>query len=250
MKLLLENWREHLKEILDPSENVLSAHPGVAKETMANTLSAEDAFKEDAEALMEGEELPDPELEFETSLISSPNEEVIKRFYESLNSGKRSGFLTYYVEEDLRNMNLYLVKDHSAGFAIKSDGDIVSVHNNSSLKGLANKFLSAAKGAGGSKLDHFDGFLSGLYRKHGFGDVYEVYQWDEEYRPKEWTYDSIDIHNEKTSIYAQAVEKNYNVGRNLILSAENGYKIEAAPADKINQYRHGRPDVVFRKYVQ
>ena len=44
-------------------------------------------------------------------------------------------------------------------------------------------FLRTAKEKGGTMLDHFDGFLSGLYRRYGFTDVYEVYQWEEQYRP-------------------------------------------------------------------
>tara|TARA_Y100000034_G_scaffold81684_1_gene97912 strand:+ start:185 stop:931 length:747 start_codon:yes stop_codon:yes gene_type:complete len=247
MKLLLENWNKFLREAEDSSENMLSDHRGAAEEIMANTLSAENAFRDEAGDLMEEKELPPSDIEFEVSQADSPNDDVVKRFYVSLNSGKRSGFLTYYTDEELRDMHLYLVKGHNAGFAIKTDGDIVSVHNNSSLKGLANKFLSEAKQGGGSKLDHFDGFLSGLYRKHGFTDVSEVYQWDEDYKPKDWTYDSIDIFNEKTSIYAHAVENNYNVGRLLTLTAEDGFEIKAVPADKVNQYRYGRPDVVFRK---
>ena len=55
-------------------------------------------------------------------------------------------------------------------------------------------------------LDHFDGFLSGLYRKYGFTDIYEVYQWEEQYRPDAWTYDTVDVFNEKTSIYSEAMK--------------------------------------------
>jgi hypothetical protein len=116
-----------------------------------------------------------------------------------------------------------------------------------SLYGLGKVFIDKAISVGGSKLDHFDGFLSGLYRKYGFTDVYEVYQWDEQYKPQGWDYDAVDIFNPKTSIYAEGIEDKYNLGREVTVEAEDSFKIDIVPADKVNQYRHGRPDVIMRK---
>ena len=166
---------------------------------------------------------------------------------DSLYGGKRSGFLTYYSEADLRVMDLYLIKGNDAGFAIKDGDDIVSVHNNSPLKGLGSEFMRKAKEVGGRRLDHFDGFLSGLYRKYGFTDVYEVYQWEEQYKPKGWNYETVDIFNPKTSIYATEIEGMSNVDREVEIKAEDNYEIEINPANKVNQYRYGRPDVILRK---
>jgi hypothetical protein len=257
VKELMENWNKFINEIKNAPEKKLSSHEEQAAEAIANTLSAEDTFRDDAIALLEGEELPSPDVEYEKSDASNPDEEVVKRFFVSLNSGKRSGFLTYYKKDELKEMNLFLIKGHNAGFAIKKDGDIVSVHNNSSLRGLASRFLSDAKNNGGTKLDHFDGFLSGLYRRYGFNDVYEVYQWDEQYSPKQWTYESVDILNSKTSIYAEATanveDVEYNMkelkqaNEQLEVKAEDGFKIEINPSEKFNQYKYGRPDVIFRR---
>ena len=152
-------------------------------------------------------------------------------------------------------MNLYLVKNKSAGFAIKQDGDIVCIHNNSHLKGISTLFLETAKKYGGSKGDHFDGFLSGLYRKHGFTDVYKVYQWDEQYKPDTWNFDPVDIFNPNTSIYAEAHMKSEDVilknisimNKPVEIVAEDNFPLSIVPPDKVNQYKYGRPDVIFRK---
>ena len=173
------------------------------------------------------------------------------------------GFLTPYSMEDLAGMDLYVLGDHNAGFAIKDGDDIVSVHNNSSLKGLGSEFMRKAKEVGGTRLDHFDGFLSGLYRKHGFTTVYEVYQWDEQYRPEHWNYDPVDIFNSKTSVYAGPFQELMHADENPDISpgeiqqtlpdeeaqvdAESGVDVVLNPKLKYNSYLYGRPDVVFRR---
>ena len=105
-------------------------------------------------------------------------------------------------------------------------------------------------------LDHFDGFLSGLYRKNGFTDVYEVYQWDEQYKPKQWTYDAVDVYNPQTSIYSDAMNQlransedpQANLPNEEVeIMAENGLKIKINPNLKHNQYLYGRPDVIMRR---
>jgi len=102
-------------------------------------------------------------------------------------------------------------------------------------------------------LDHFDGFLSGLYRKYGFTDIYEIYQWDEQYRPAKWNYDSIDITNSATSVYAKAIDEliyedpETLPNEEVPVQAEDEYDIEINPNLKYNSYKYGRPDVVFRR---
>lgn len=234
MKKLLENWKTFLKE---------EANNEVMDEASFNTQTAMSVFSDESINEQEGK------FEYEFSLSSQPNPEVVKRFADSLYAGKRSSFLSYYSESELASMDLYLIKGENAGFAIKDGDDIVSVHNNSSLKGLGSEFMRKAKEVGGARLDHFDGFLSGLYRRYGFTDVYEVYQWSEEYRPKGWNYDSVDIFNPNTSIYAYEgdIDKLANVGKEIELKVEDKFVVKAVPADKVNQYRYGRPDVILRK---
>jgi len=232
MKKIFESWKRFLRE---------GTSPEILDEASFNTLCAMSVFSDETINEQEGN------FEYEFSLAESPNPEVVKRFTESLYAGKRSAFLSYYSESELASMDLYLVKGHNAGFAIKDGDDIVSVHNNSSLKGMGSEFMRKAKEVGGARLDHFDGFLSGLYRKYGFTDVYEVYQWSEEYKPKGWTYDSVDIMNPQTSIYAETIQDKFNIGKEIKVQAEDNFEIEIIPADKVNQYKYGRPDVILRK---
>ena len=228
-----------------------SASGGKFTEVAFNSMTAAKVFAD--EALEESETAS---LEFEASLPSNPNPEVIERFHTSLYSGARSGFLTYYSKEELADMHLYILKGHNAGFALKGGNDIVSVHNNSELRGLSALFLRTAKEKGGTMLDHFDGFLSGLYRRYGFTDVYEVYQWEEQYRPDAWTYDTVDVFNENTSIYSDAMKSLLDGSSNpqgalpneeIEVTAEDGFKIMINPNLKYNQYLYGRPDVIMRR---
>lgn len=237
MKRLIENWKRFIKE-------EEQASPNKVDEVSFNTMSAKSVFEDEGEI---NEFQQEQDYTYEVHTKQEPNPNVVERFAKSLYAGKRSGFLSYYSNEELAKMDLYLIEGENAGFAIKDGDDIVSVHNNSSLRGLGKVFIDKAISVGGSKLDHFDGFLSGLYRKFGFTDVYEVYQWDEQYKPQGWDYDAVDIFNPKTSIYAEGIEDKYNLGREVTVEAEDNFKIDIVPADKVNQYRHGRPDVIMRK---
>jgi len=221
-------------------------------ETAFNSMTAAKVFNDGS--LEEDQSQSSHELEL--SLPSDPNTDVIDRFYDSLYAGARSGFLSYYSKDELAAMHLYLIKGHNAGFALKGGNDIVSVHNNSELRGLGKFFMEAAKQKGGTMLDHFDGFLSGLYRKNGFTDVYEVYQWDEQYRPKQWTYDNVDIFNPQTSIYSEAMSQLNSdssdaqgalPNEEVEVIAEDGFKVKINPNLKYNQYLYGRPDVIMRR---
>ena len=251
MKKILENFRQYAEE---KKKNGFASK---ADETAANTMSAMSVFEK--EMLEEGYE-PDA-IEYEVSEASDPDPEVAQRFIDSLYTGKRAGFLSPYSLQELSAMNLYLVKGHNAGFAVKPDGDIVSVHNNSELRKLGSEFMRKAVEVGGVKLDHFDGFLSGLYRKYGFTDVTEMYEWDEQYKPKSWGYGAVDITNPKTSVYSEAFSElshqDSKTSLSLTLSEEStivviegGLKFEIVPRNKFNQYKYGRPDVIFRQLKQ
>ena len=124
MKKILTEWRKFLIE-----QNIQNKF----SETAANSLSAMSVF--DGGVLEEGE----AELEFVSNkeLMSEQDKKrFVERFQESLYSGKRSGYLSYYSFEELSQMSLFMLREHNAGFALKGGNDIVSVHNNSSLRGL------------------------------------------------------------------------------------------------------------------
>jgi len=244
MKLLLENWRKYMNEAASADDSIN------IEEIKFNSLLALDLFRKEGK----GGSLTEARgYEYEIHLVSNPNDEVIGNFNNSLNAGQRGGFLTPYTEGQLSGMNLYKLKGKNAGFAVKPDGDIVSVHNNSDLGGLAGEFMKKAVEVGGNKLDHFDGFLSGLYRKYGFTDVYEVYQWNDEYAPDSWQFEPVDAMNASTSVYAEALnEMVYEDPTTLPnekaeVAAESGLEVGINPNLKYNAYKYGRPDIIMRR---
>jgi len=246
MKDVFKDWRGFLNE---------------SKETTADIDVTEVAYNSMlAESVFDGAPLSEQglNLTYIVSFSHNPNMKIVEKFKDSLYGGKRSGFLSYYSLEELSQMDLYLLEGRKAGFAIKDGNDIVSVHNNSSLKGLGSEFMKKAKESGGTKLDHFDGFLSGLYRRFGFTNVYEVYQWDENYKPSTWNYNKVDILDPSTSIYAEAFSELLFTDSGLSpqqalpdqpveVNAESELDVTINPQLKYNYYLYGRPDVVMRK---
>ena len=49
------------------------------------------------------------------------------------------------------------------------------------------------------------------------------------------------------SIYAETIKDKVNVDRDIKVKAEDNFVIEINPANKVNQYKYGRPDVIMRK---
>lgn len=117
-----------------------------------------------------------------------------EQFLESLNSSTRNPFLSKYTAEELKNHNVqtYQLNGYHIGYALKPDEDgvdIISVHNNEpNIKGVGDALIESAKANGGTKLDHYDGFLSDLYSKHGF-EEYDRYKWDDQYADPNWDYE-------------------------------------------------------------
>lgn len=117
-----------------------------------------------------------------------------EQFLESLNSSTRKPFLSKYTAEELKNHNVqtYQLNGYHIGYALKPDEDgvdIISVHNNEpNIKGVGDALIESAKANGGTKLDHYDGFLSDLYSKHGF-EEYDKYKWDDQYADPNWDYE-------------------------------------------------------------
>lgn len=72
-----------------------------------------------------------------------------------------------YSPEEYAGMRLFVTKDGQSGFALKPDGDIVSVF---SAKGTGNgrAVMETAIAAGGKKLDCFATILPDFYAAHGF----------------------------------------------------------------------------------
>lgn len=102
--------------------------------------------------------------------------------------GHKYGASVYvYPVEEYEQMRLFVSEDGSTGFAIKDDGDIVSVYTaqDSPHKGAAYNNILTAVENGGTKLDCFDTVLPKIYNRCGF-EEYERFQWDDQYMPDGW----------------------------------------------------------------
>jgi hypothetical protein len=113
-----------------------------------------------------------------------------QEFYSSLMQSKHKSMLTPYTPEELSKMKLFKLPGYNIGFALKnynSNNDfseIVAVHNNEpTVKGIGKPLVNASVKNGGKYLDHFDGYLSQLYKDNGFveykRDAYDP-QYDED----------------------------------------------------------------------
>ena len=151
-----------------------------------------------------------------------------EEFLSSLGKSTRIEFMTPYTAEDLSAFKLCKVEGYNIGFAVKPDGDIILVHNNERIGGIGRILVEKAVEAGGKKLDHFDGFLTGFYRELGFG-LQSNYPFVDEWTPEGWKFHPVDIDDPSTSVYAEEVQ------------VTPDEKLEAA-----QRYGAGKPDVVYR----
>ncbi len=114
-----------------------------------------------------------------------------QRFLAAITAAKRDnkfGAAVYvYSEDEYRKMKLFITEDGTAGIAVKSDGDIVSVFNfmNGPHNLVARHLLLMAMEAGGKKMDNFDTVLTPLYESMGF-EVVRRDPWNEDYKPEGW----------------------------------------------------------------
>jgi hypothetical protein len=101
-----------------------------------------------------------------------------------------------YPAHDYRDMNIFVTPDNTVGFAIKTDGDIVSAfkHPNSDAKKAAKTMLMLATNRGGRKLDAFDTILPDLYSEANFRAVARL-AWNDEHAPAGWSKDTYAKYN-------------------------------------------------------
>lgn len=92
----------------------------------------------------------------------------------------------YTDDEYFNDMRRFLSADKKSGYAIKADGDLVSVFNVGE-SGLGDEMVRDAVARGATKLDAFDqdGFLTRFYSRHGFKEVGRD-TWDPKYKPEGW----------------------------------------------------------------
>jgi hypothetical protein len=103
-------------------------------------------------------------------------------------NGRKVGeTLFVYPKAEYRKMRTFLSSDGKTGYAIKSDGDLVSVFNVGE-KGRIEAIIGELPGQGATKLDAFDesGRLPELYAKAGFTETGRV-PFDPAQAPPGWT---------------------------------------------------------------
>ena len=119
--------------------------------------------------------------------LDSTDKASAQKFADTLQQSKESsphGASVYvYPAEDYQGMNLFLSDSGKSGFAVKPDGDIVSVF--SMERGSGRSVMEAAIAAGGKKLDAFDTILPEFYGDHGFVEAARI-PWNDEFAPDGW----------------------------------------------------------------
>ena len=110
-----------------------------------------------------------------------------KAITESKTKNKFGASVYVYDEKDYTDMKMFLTETGTAGFAIKSDGDLVSVFSTpGSTDGRVGVSMTmAAVDNGATKLDAFDTILPELYSIIGFKETGRD-SWSDEYMPDDW----------------------------------------------------------------
>ncbi len=111
------------------------------------------------------------------------------RFREALRASKAVSPIgpqvTLADEADYQTMRLFITEDGRSGFALKSDGDIVSVFSGGG--GVLHALVALAVQEGGTKLDCFNTMLPRLYSVNGFRIVARD-AWNDAYTPEGWDF--------------------------------------------------------------
>jgi len=95
--------------------------------------------------------------------------------------------LSDYNNEDYSSFKITLDRDKTTGYAIKPDGELISVFN-TGKKGNGAIALEDAIENGATKLDVFDHpKLINFYKKFGFEESSRI-KWDDQYAPDNWDY--------------------------------------------------------------
>jgi len=116
------------------------------------------------------------------------NAELFAQSIQTIKDSHPEGAAVYvYPVDELQGMKLFVNEDQTSGFAVKADGDIVSVFAapNRAAPGRVYSMLSLAVEQGGTKLDAFDTILPQVYAMAGFVEVGRD-PWVEQYKPADW----------------------------------------------------------------
>jgi hypothetical protein len=126
----------------------------------------------------------------------TPNTENATQYADALQASKDASkfgaSVTVYSPEDYAGMRLFQTPDGGSGFAVKPDGDIVSVY--SSGGGNVFGMLQLAVEQGGTHLDAVDTVLPKIYEMAGFKETKRL-PWDDQYAPADWDKSVFDRYN-------------------------------------------------------
>ena len=126
-----------------------------------------------------------------------PTAEGVKTFSDlvrKVNANSKFGTAVYvYSDADYAKKRLFISESGKSGFALSSDGDIVSVFSESGSREGRGAMILATQ-MGGTKLDCFDTILPGYYAAHGFRAVARV-PWNDEFIPAGWDFNAFGQYN-------------------------------------------------------
>tara|TARA_R100000655_G_scaffold4403_6_gene14161 strand:+ start:2530 stop:10983 length:8454 start_codon:yes stop_codon:yes gene_type:complete len=126
------------------------------------------------------------------------------------NNSKSSAVYRYSIPE-YEKMRMFLSVDGSVGFALKPDGDMVSLFKDASsdIKNASVSSLLLGVEQGGRKLDAFDTVLPDLYSMNGFKVVSRL-KWNESQKPDDWNkQDFIEFNRGEPDVVFMVYDPNY-----------------------------------------
>jgi hypothetical protein len=155
----------------------------------------------------------------------NPGIESGRLFYDAIIAAKAAiqfGSSVYaYSAEEYAEMRLFLSEDGTAGFALKPDGDMVSVFS-SKKDSQGRAAVEVAVTAGAKKADAFDTTLPRIYADHGFRTVARL-KWDETQAPPDWDKKTYARHNNGMPdvvflVFDDAYRENYKPSDGVLAS--------------------------------
>ena len=147
------------------------------------TVAAEFTAGSRLQTAFEKAELPVPVMQ---ELVADENgAEAFRSLVVQTNESNPHGAaVAAYTADEYQQKRLFVTADGTAGFALTTDGDIVSVFS-APGSGNGRAVMALAVQVGGTRLDCFDTVLPSYYAAHGFKAVARL-SWNDEYAPAGW----------------------------------------------------------------
>jgi hypothetical protein len=143
-------------------------------------------------------------------------------FIAARDKSSRPEYLSFYSDEELAEMRLYKAAGQDVGYALKPDGELVNVFNNSGIRGAGKEAIIHAIANGAKKLDCFDGHLADkVYPVLGFREVKRI-PWSDEFAPPNWNYVKEGRPDVVYFEYPEGLSRDPNEVRARVEAAQNG----------------------------